>query len=452
MTRLVDTDIKLVDIEPTFADEEFRTPLKFGTGVIEAITSLTVKATVENRLGDTAEGLGNILLSDIWGYPSAEMSHEERDEAMREVARRFCAHLLENAEFGHPIDLYMQAKPQLAQIKNEVGQDLDVATPMPLLGALVSASPADAALHDAFGKVNGICSYDGYGKDFCEHDLSRWLGDEFKGKYAGDYVYGTYKSSMPIFHLVGGMDKLRRDEVTDDDPDDGLPVSLEEWIERDGIFCFKVKLTGHDIEWDVERTIEVAEVVHENRDRIGAKRFYISTDSNEQNPSPESVIEYAEKLRERSDLAYRSLLYFEQPTERDLNEHRFDMSEVANHRPVVVDEGVTDVEMLKLAKELGWSGVGLKTCKGHSSSLLYVAYARENDMIVTVQDLTNPGLSLIHSAGLAARIDTLMGFEYNSRQYLPWAAPKLREKHTSLFTVRSGRVSTETLSDTGLGY
>ncbi|NLO05461.1 MAG: hypothetical protein GX131_06475, partial [candidate division WS1 bacterium] len=72
----MDTDIKLVDIEPVFTDEVFRTPLKFGTGIIEAITSLTVKATVENRTGQTAEGLGNILLSDIWGYPSAEMSHE----------------------------------------------------------------------------------------------------------------------------------------------------------------------------------------------------------------------------------------------------------------------------------------------------------------------------------------------------------------------------------------
>ncbi len=448
----METDIKLVDIEPIFEDEQFRTPLKFGTGIIEAITSLTVRATVENRAGETAEGLGNILLSDIWGYPSAEMSHENRDAAMREVGRRFCALLMENARFGHPLDLYLELKPELGRLAREVSEEMNAATPMPLLGALVCASPADAALHDAFGNVNGICSYDGYGPDFCEHDLSAWLGEEFAGKYITDYIYPNYQPSMPIFHLVGGVDKLRRSEVGDDDPDDGLPVSLEEWIERDGIFCFKVKLTGNDIDWDVARTVEVAEVIDENRALIGADQFYLSTDSNEQNESPETVIEYARKLREASPMAYDALLYFEQPTERDLSVHRFDMTEVAKYRPVVVDEGVTDVEMLRLAGELGWSGVGLKTCKGHSSSLLYVAYAQEHGMVLTVQDLTNPGLSLIHSAGLAARIDTLMGFEYNSRQYLPWASPELREQHRDLFTVIDGVVRTDSLSETGLGY
>ena len=81
-----------------------------------------------------------------------------------------------------------------------------------------------------------------------------------------------------------------------------------------------------------------------------------------------------------------------------------------------------------------------------------MAYAREHNLVVTVQDLTNPGLSLIHSAGLAARIDTLLGFEYNSRQYLPHAAPELRAKHPDLFTVRGGRIRTGSLSPTGLGY
>ncbi len=448
----MDSDIRLVDIEPIFTDEEFRTPLKFGTGVIRAITSLTVRATVENRRGETAEGLGNILLSDIWGYPSAEMSHEARDEAMRRVAVRFCELLMENARFGHPIDLYMEVKPELKRLADEVGEKLQVATPMPVLGALVCASPADAALHDAFGRVNGICSYDGYGPEFIDHDLSRYLGEEFAGRYVADYIHDTYKPELPIFHLVGGLDKLRRDEVTDDDPDDGLPVALEDWIERDGLFCYKVKLTGSDIDWDVARTVEVAEVIAENRALIGSDHFYLSTDSNEQNESPETVVEYAEKLREASPMAYEALLYFEQPTERDLSVHRFDMTEVARHKPVVVDEGVTDIEMLRLAEELGWSGVGLKTCKGHSSALLYVAYARAHNLVLTVQDLTNPGLSLIHSVGLAARIDTLMGVEYNSRQYLPNAAPELRAKHPDLFTVRGGRIRTASLSATGLGY
>jgi len=85
------------------------------------------------------------------------------------------------------------------------------------------------------------------------------------------------------------------------------------------------------------------------------------------------------------------------------------MHPVTALKPVVVDEAITDLEKFDRAMELGWSGVGLKTCKGHSSSLLYVAKAKQMGKIVTFQDLTNPGLSMVHEAGFAARIDTLMG-------------------------------------------
>lgn len=447
------SDIRLLEVEPTFTDEEFRVPLKFGTGVIRTITAMTVRAKVETRSGSVAEGYGNILLSDIWAFPSAALSHEVRDQAMRRLGERVCAHLQEHTHYGHPVDLFMEVKPDLPALAAQVDAELGLAEPTPLLTALVCSSPADAALHDAFGVANGICTYDGYGPEHMEYDLSRWCGPAFKGKYISQYLHPAYKPSLPIFHLVGGMDKLLVSEVDDKDPQDGLPVSLDQWIERDGLRCFKVKLQGKDIDWDVERTREVAAVIESTYERLGMSRdFYLSTDSNEMNESPETVVEYLEKLQEASPTAYERLLYLEQPTERDLQVHRFDMSAVAAMKPVVVDEGVTDLEKLRLARELGWSGVGLKTCKGHSASLLYQVTAREAGMAVTVQDLTNPGRSLIHSVGLAARIDTLMGVEYNSRQYLPLAEPELRAAHDSLFTVRAGAVSTDSIRPLGLGY
>ena len=446
------SDIRLLELEAIFADEVFRTPLKFGVGVVRAITGLTVRARVETRGGQVADGYGHILLSDLWAYPGG-VPHETRDAAMRDFAQRFCDTLLAHGDFGHPLDLYLHHKPELPRLAAEVTADRALAEPFPLLAGLVCACPTDAALHDAFGRANGICSYDGYGPDFVEHDLALWCGPEFAGKYLSDYLHPTYKPTLPIFHLVGGVDKLRRSEVTPEDPQDGLPVSLEEWIERDGLRCFKVKLVGKDNDWDVERTAQVAEVIAETYARLGiSDRFYLSTDSNENNPDPASVVEYLERLQVRSPEAYAALLYVEQPTERDLSAHRYDMREITRYKPVIADEGITDVEKVRLARELGWSGVGLKTCKGHSSSLLYMAMCTEFGMAYTLQDLTNPGLSLVHEAGLAARINTLMGFEYNARQFLPAAAPDLQARHRSLFTVTDGQVSAETLSPLGLGY
>ena len=40
------------------------------------------------------------------------------------------------------------------------------------------------------GNVNGIDTYDGYGRDFMG-DLSKYLGPDYAGKYAADYIRRT---------------------------------------------------------------------------------------------------------------------------------------------------------------------------------------------------------------------------------------------------------------------
>ena len=42
------------------------------------------------------------------------------------------------------------------------------------------------------------------------------------------------------------------------------------------------------------------------------------------------------------------------------------MREAAKLRPVVIDESLTDLESLLLAREMGYTGVALKACKGQS--------------------------------------------------------------------------------------
>ena len=446
------TDIRILKIEPIFKRENFYTPLKFGSGVVKDITSLKVRVKVENGFGKVAEGWGNILLSDLWAYPHPLISHEKKDEAMQESSRRFCRFIGDSQIFAHPLDFYFEVKDDFFKISKEVGEDLKLTQKIPALATLVCASPIDAALHDAFGKVNKISSYEGYGPDFMKYNLSKYLGKEFKGKYLSFYLKNNLEEKLPIFHLVGGVDKLEKEEVKDKDSQDNLPGSLEEWIEREGIFCFKVKLRGNDINWDVERTKKVAQVAEKVLSKKGKDKFFLSVDSNEMCDNPEVVIEYLNRLREVSPLAFENLLYLEQPTERNLATHNFDMHKLSKIKPVLVDEGVTNAGDLDLAKKLGWSGVALKTCKGHSASLLYLAKVKECKMLYSVQDLTNPGLSFIHSAGFAARISPLKGVEYNARQYLPFAQKEIQKMHQPLFQVKNGEISTGTIKGPGLGY
>lgn len=447
------SDIRVVEIEPRFEDYQARTPLKFGAQVVPACTFFRCRVTVENRRGETADGWGGIFLMDFWAFPSPCVPHEQRVEAMKQVALRYCQLMAASRDFAHPLDLFLEQEEGLREINREVSQQLQLAEEMPFLAALVSASPVDAALHDAFGNANGISTYHGYGPEFMAHDLSRYLGPNFAGKYPDHYLRPHFLPEIPIFHLVGGLDKLTREEVDETDPADGLPNSLEEWIARDGVYCLKVKLRGTDLEWDLERTVAVYEVGRRELDKLGQPQLYLSVDTNEQCESPAYMVEYLQRLRERSLGAYEAVLYLEQPTERDLAAHRFDLREVAALKPVIVDESLTDLESFDLALELGWSGIALKTCKCHSADLLFLAKAAELGLPYTVQDLTNPSLALIHSVGLAARINTLLGVEANSRQFFPFATPEEeRRVHQGLFAIRRGVARTDSLQGPGLGY
>ncbi len=445
---------RLLEAQHYFTEEQFRVPLKFGTGAIYHITCAHVEVLVEAADGRRARGRGNILLSDLWAWPSQQLSHDARDAAMRAAVERICQTALEiAAQPAHPLDISWRLKSALPELGRALSADLALAEPIPLLAVQVCASPLDAALHDACGRALGISSYDLYGPDLCPTDLSAYLGPAFKGLYLSDFLRPDFRPELAVFHLVGGMDKLTASEITPDDPDDGLPVSLDQWIERDGIFCFKVKITGTDIDADVQRTADVARVAFETRQRLGLDpTIFLSVDSNELHAGPEAVVEYLVKLREASPLAYSALLYVEQPTERDLAARRFDMRPVAELKPVLADEGVLDVEAIDLARELGWSGIALKTCKGHAASLLYAAKAIRSGMLLSVQDLTNPGLSLIHSAGLAARLPTVMGVEYNARQFIPWAQEDVQRAHPDIFQVTGGYIRTGALDSRGLGW
>ena len=70
-----------------------------------------------------------------------------------------------------------------------------------------------------------------------------------------------------------------------------------------------------------------------------------------------------------------------------------------------------------------------------------------------MQDLTNPGLALLHSVGLAARLYPIMGVEANSRQFFPDATNESQQQvHGGIFKLTNGRANTASLQGTGLGY
>src|SRR6266550_8925459 len=110
-----------------------------------------------------------------------------------------------------------------------------------------------------------------------------------------------------------------------------------------------------------------------------------------------------------------------------------------------------DLESLHLARQMGYTGAALKACKGQSQSLLMAAAAQKYQMFLCVQDLTCPGASLIHSAGLAAHVPGVSAIEANARQYCPAANAPWAERFPGVFRVTDGMMRTGELTGPGLG-
>ena len=446
------TDVRVIEAVPHFPQAVCRTPLKFGAVVVESLAFCHVRMTVENRAGKKAVGWGAMFLMDMWGWPSPAVPHELRAEIMEEFVRRLCRAYEGLGSYGHPIELFHEVEPEFRPLAAAICTEGKAAEVMPYLCQLVAASPADAAVHDAYGVANGLPTYQCYGPEHMNYDLSRYLGKEFQGRYVSDYIQAKMPRRIPAFHLVGGLDKLREGELTDDDPQDGLPVSLDQWVRYDHLHCLKVKLKGTDLDWDVSRIDEVVAIAHEEHRKLGLRGLSFSADTNEQCESPEYIIELIARLKEKNPQAERELLYIEQPTERDLRRSRHDMHTLAELKPVIIDESLMTLEDFHLARELGWSGVALKACKCQSAALLFASLAEHLRVPYTVQDLTNPGIALIQSVALAGYLRPLAGVEANSRQFFPATNEPESRVHPGVFKLEDGCIDTTSITGPGIGY
>src|SRR5262249_12502810 len=259
------------------------------------------------------------------------------------------------------------------------------------------------------------------------------------------------KPSMPLYHLVGALDPITDADVKSR-LDDGLPETLPEWIEADGLTHLKIKLNGDDLRWDVERVVHIERVTSVVQAKRGLSRWHYSLDFNERCANVSYPLEFLAKVKEQVPKGFERVQYIEQPTARDLAANRRNvMHEAAKIRPIVIDESLIDLESLKLAQELGYTGAALKACKGQSPTLLLAAAARKAGLFLCVQDLTCPGASLIQSASLAAHVPGVAAIESNARQYCPAANAPWAERFPGIFRIKDGTLETGVLTGPGPG-
>lgn len=466
------TDIRPVAARLYFLPVQTRVPLKFGTETLTRVTCARVCVRVADRRGRTAEGWGETPLSVQWVWPS-QMPYAAREAALQQCCVELTDLWAGITARGHPLEVghdFLEtvlpgfwrgfnrrhrraaARRTGPPAKRGDGTAEALPEPMPWLAALVCASAFDLATHDAYGHLLGRPVYETYTGEFMNRDLAAFLRPapdtpvSFKGRFPVDFLLPRRRQRLVAWHLVGGLDLLDRTELTGNEPDDGEPVLLPDWIARDGLRCLKVKLRGNDAAWDHARLVRVGRIAVEQ----GV--HWLSADFNCTVTEPAYVNDILDRLRDDHPRLYGMLLYVEQPFPYDLEAHPIDVHSVAARKPLFLDESAHDWRLVRHGRALGWTGVALKTCKTQTGALLSACWAQAHGMTLMVQDLTNPMLAQIPHLLLAAHVPTIMGVETNAMQFYPAASRPEAAVHPGLYQRRDGQVDLSTVSGPGFGY
>ena len=221
---------------------------------------------------------------------------------------------------------------------------------------------------------------------------------------------------------------------------------LEDWIVRDGLKCLKIKLRGNESAWDYARTVKIGALA------VKHGVDWLTADFNCTVTDPTYVDEILDRLCHDHPRLYGMLLYVEQPFPYELEENRIDVHSVSARKPLFLDESAHDWKLVRLGRELGWTGVALKTCKTQTGALLSCCWAKAHGMTLMVQDLTNPMLAQVPHVLLGARAGTIMGVETNAMQFYPEASAAEEQVHPGLYRRRKGVLDLSSIKGSGFGY
>jgi len=224
------------------------------------------------------------------------------------------------------------------------------------------------------------------------------LGDfhpELTGVAPGSGLPATSLTEVSARHTVGLGDPLEEADIAaDEQPGDGLPVSLSEVIPRYGINEFKIKVAGES-DAALARLERVVGII----DRETGGDYRATLDGNEFFPSMAAWKDFWLQAMDLPSLAslHRALVFVEQPVHRDqalADEVGRVLCDWSGHPPFLIDESGASPADLRRALDLGYIGVSHKNCKGiiHGvANRCLLAHRGDDGLRMSGEDLSNTG-------------------------------------------------------------
>ncbi|MCL7417672.1 MAG: hypothetical protein M8354_07525, partial [Halalkalicoccus sp.] len=228
--------------------------------------------------------------------------------------------------------------------------------------------------------------------------------DELEGVPLDEYLPDEPSREAAVRHTVGLTDPLEEADMDDDERlDDGLPQALAEYVEREGVDHFKIKLSA-DEERDAERLARIGEVLEAS----SLESYFCTLDANEQYNTVREFKAQWERHTNDPDLAavIDRVAYVEQPLPRAAaltDDTRKVLTAWGGRPPIIIDESDDDLDSAGRALDCGYAGTSHKNCKGVFKGLVnacLIEKRRREDVgeyVMSGEDLTTIGpVELLH--------------------------------------------------------
>ena len=402
--------LRILALELFEAPVALRMPFRFGVVTLTHAHQAWARATVELDDGRRGTGAAAEIMGPKWFDKNPALSNERNVEQLREVLRlarqAYLSDTTPDTAFGH-FARHHEAHRRAAEA---LGHN-------PLLAAYGPAL-LDRAVLDALCRACGL--------PFAAAMRANLPGigprhPAFAGLDFGAFLAGLrLGAQVEARHTVGLADPITDADVTEP-LRDGLPQTLQQVVRRYGHRCYKLKVGGR-LEADLERLQAVAAVLDAE-----AGDYAVTLDGNEQVADLEATGELLERLRRTPALQglARRVLYIEQPIARD-RALGVDLQRSPLPWPVIIDESDGTLEAFEQARDCGYRGISIKTCKGLYKAVLNAARCAQwnaqrgqpGHWFLSAEDLTTQGgLSVQQDLALASLLG-LTHAERNGHHYV----------------------------------
>jgi enolase-like protein len=362
-----------------------RLPFRFGVVTMRAAPLALIKVEVEFSDGARAAGMAGDFLAYKWFDKRPEKAPADNVSDLL-VAIGDAREIYADTGADTPFGLWAKTRGEIE--RRALGRGFN------RLGASFAGSMMERAVMDATGRQLGL--------SFDQMVRKNALGLAPETVLA-EVGYSDVMAALPpaplrrvaLRHTVGLVDAITAADLSGDEPDDGYPVTLEDYLATDGLRYLKLKVSG-DLEADIERLTAIAGVV-----KSYGRPVEMTLDGNEQFGTLEDFVTLVEAIRSTPALEdlWRSVLFIEQPLHRDATMAGAlpEAACAAIGRPLLIDEADGWPEAFSEAMALGYEGASHKNCKGVYHSLINAgltavrnrALGGENRYFLSGEDLTN---------------------------------------------------------------